>query len=92
MKLAERMALNRILAASLTEQLRDYLDTVRDAAVRCKGKAEVASQCDADTEEAKAALGKLYSAMSAVVQTVDAQIGALANLETLMTAKPAAKK
>ena len=74
----------------LIKEFRTYLDTVRDAAIRCKGKAEVTGQCDADTEESKQGLTSLFNGLSNIIKVVDELIRVLPALEALLAAKKTA--
>lgn len=75
----------------LVKEFRNYLDTIRDAAIRAKGKAEVSMQCDVDSDEGKRSLTDLFNDMHDIVKTVDVLRAGLPTLEAVLWCKPGAK-
>lgn len=71
----------------LIKEFRDYLDKIREAAIRAKGKSEVTCQCDAETEEEKRGLTLLFEGMSRIIVEVDGLIKMLPSLEAVLSAK-----
>jgi hypothetical protein len=74
-------------AERLVKEFRTYLDVIRDAAIRAKGKAEVTRQCDAETQAQCDALNTLYEKLALVITTIDQSLGSLPALEALLAEK-----
>lgn len=74
-------------AERLSKELRTYLTAARDAAIRAKGKAEVTSNCDADTDEAKKGLTLLCGNLSAIIKAADEGMATLPSIEACLSAK-----
>lgn len=74
-------------AERLTKELRGYLDTIRDAAIRCRGKTEVTRQCDTETQQQVDLLNRLFETMNAIVEKSDLGLGILPALESLLGEK-----
>ena len=74
-------------AERLVKEFRTYLASIRDGAIRCKGKAEVTGHCDAETDEERQGLNLLCQSMSGIVKEVDESLKVLRSLEACLGAK-----
>jgi hypothetical protein len=79
-------------AERLVKEFRNYLDTIRDAAIRAKGKAEVCMQCDVESDAEKRSLSDLFNGMAGIVKTVDLLRSGLPALEAVLAGVEAGAK